>query len=57
VTAGSKSLLTAGSPPIPGQPESVRTAETHRAHIMQKLRLSSRAELVRHALAEGLLEE
>jgi two-component system response regulator NreC len=36
---------------------SVRTAETHRAHIMQKLRLTSRAELVRHALAEGLLEE
>ena len=36
---------------------SVRTAETHRAHIMQKLRLSSRAELVRYALAEGLLEE
>jgi two-component system, NarL family, response regulator NreC len=36
---------------------SVRTAETHRAHIMQKLRLSSRAELVRHALAQGLLEE
>ena len=36
---------------------SVRTAETHRAHIMQKLRLSSRAELVRHALAEGLLED
>ena len=36
---------------------SVRTAETHRAHIMQKLHLSSRAELVRHALAEGLLEE
>ena len=36
---------------------SVRTAETHRAHIMQKLRLSTRAELVRHALAEGLLEE
>jgi two-component system, NarL family, response regulator NreC len=35
---------------------SVRTAETHRAHIMRKLRLSSRAELVRHALAEGLLE-
>jgi DNA-binding NarL/FixJ family response regulator len=35
---------------------SVRTAETHRAHIMQKLRLSSRAELVRHALAQGLLE-
>ena len=36
---------------------SVRTAETHRAHIMQKLRLTSRAELVRHALAQGLLEE
>jgi two-component system response regulator NreC len=35
---------------------SVRTAETHRAHIMQKLRLSSRAELVRYALNEGLLE-
>jgi DNA-binding NarL/FixJ family response regulator len=35
---------------------SVRTAETHRAHIMQKLRLSSRAELVRYALCEGLLE-
>ncbi len=36
---------------------SVRTAETHRAHIMQKLRLESRAELVRYALAHGLLEE
>ena len=36
---------------------SVRTAETHRAHIMQKLRLSSRAELVRYALAQGLLDE
>jgi two-component system, NarL family, response regulator NreC len=36
---------------------SVRTAETHRAHIMQKLRLSTRAELVRHALSSGLLEE
>jgi two-component system, NarL family, response regulator NreC len=35
---------------------SVRTAETHRAHIMQKLRLSSRAELVRYALDQGLLE-
>jgi two-component system, NarL family, response regulator NreC len=35
---------------------SVRTAETHRAHIMQKLRLSSRAELVRYAIAEGMLE-
>ena len=36
---------------------SVRTAETHRAHIMQKLRLSTRAELVRHAIDEGLLEQ
>jgi two-component system response regulator NreC len=36
---------------------SVRTAETHRAHIMQKLRLSSRAELVRYALDQGVLEE
>ena len=36
---------------------SVRTAETHRAHIMQKLRLTTRAELVRHALAQGLLGE
>ncbi len=35
---------------------SVRTAETHRAHIMQKLRLSTRAELVRYALADGLLD-
>lgn len=36
---------------------SVRTAETHRAHIMQKLRLQTRAELVRYALAEGMLTE
>jgi two-component system response regulator NreC len=36
---------------------SVRTAETHRAHIMQQLRLSSRAELVRYALDRGLLED
>jgi DNA-binding NarL/FixJ family response regulator len=35
---------------------SVRTAETHRAHIMQKLRLSTRAELVNYALGQGLLE-
>jgi DNA-binding NarL/FixJ family response regulator len=34
---------------------SVRTAETHRAHIMQKLGLSTRAELVRYAIAQGLL--
>ena len=36
---------------------SVRTAESHRAHIMQKLRLSTRAELVRYALSQGLLAE
>jgi len=36
---------------------SVRTAETHRAHIMQKLGLGTRAELVRYALANGLLDE
>jgi two-component system, NarL family, response regulator NreC len=36
---------------------SVRTAETHRAHIMQKLRLSSRADLVRYALERGLLDD
>jgi DNA-binding NarL/FixJ family response regulator len=36
---------------------SVRTAETHRAHIMQKLALTTRAELVRYALTQGLLEE
>ena len=33
-----------------------RTAETHRAHIMQKLSLSSRAELVRYALDHGLID-
>jgi two-component system, NarL family, response regulator NreC len=35
---------------------SVRTAETHRAHIMQKLRLQTRADLVAYALGRGLLE-
>jgi two-component system response regulator NreC len=35
---------------------SVRTVESHRAHIQQKLRLSTRAELVRYALEHGLLE-
>jgi two-component system, NarL family, response regulator NreC len=34
---------------------SIRTVETHRAHIQQKLRRSSRAELVRYALDHGLL--
>jgi two-component system response regulator NreC len=36
---------------------SVRTVETHRAHIMQKLRLTTRAELVRYAIDQGLLDE
>ena len=36
---------------------SVRTVESHRAHIQQKLRISSRAELVRYALDRGLLDE
>jgi two-component system, NarL family, response regulator NreC len=36
---------------------SVRTAETHRAHIMQKLRLGTRAELVRYAIAQRLLDK
>ena len=35
---------------------SVRTVETHRSHIQQKLLLSSRAELVRYALDRGLLD-
>jgi DNA-binding NarL/FixJ family response regulator len=34
---------------------SVRTAETHRAHIMRKLQLSTRAELVRYAIEHGHL--
>ena len=37
--------------------QSVRTVESHRAHIQQKLRRSSRAELVRYALDRGLLDE
>jgi two-component system response regulator NreC len=36
---------------------SVRTAETHRAQIMKKLHLQTRAELVRHAMAHGLMGE
>ncbi len=32
---------------------SVRTAETHRAHIMQKLTSPDPAELVRYALRAG----
>jgi two-component system response regulator NreC len=35
---------------------SVRTVESHRAHIQQKLRISKRSELVRYALERGLLD-
>jgi two-component system response regulator NreC len=35
----------------------VRTAETHRAHIMQKLGLNTRADLVRYALERGMLDD
>ena len=35
---------------------SVRTVETHRSHIQQKLGLSTRAELVGYALERGLIE-
>jgi two-component system response regulator NreC len=35
---------------------SIRTVESHRAHIQRKLELSSRAELVRYALEHGLVE-
>jgi DNA-binding NarL/FixJ family response regulator len=34
---------------------SVRTVDTHRAHIMQKLELQTRAELVMFALANGVI--
>ncbi len=36
---------------------SVRTAETHRAHLMRKLGLTTRAELVRYAIGEGMLDD
>jgi len=35
---------------------SVRTVETHRARVQQKLGISSRAELVGSALARGLID-
>ncbi|MDP9227695.1 MAG: response regulator transcription factor [Actinomycetota bacterium] len=35
---------------------SVRTVESHRAHIQQKLNLTSRSELVRYALDRGLID-
>jgi two-component system response regulator NreC len=36
---------------------SVKTVETYRARTMEKLNLSSRADLVKYALARGLLAE
>jgi two-component system, NarL family, response regulator NreC len=35
---------------------SIRTVESHRAHIQQKLGLTTRSELVRYALDNGLVE-
>ena len=35
---------------------SVRTVETHRAHVQQKVGLSTRAELVRYALEHRMLD-
>ncbi len=35
---------------------SVKTAETHRAHILRKLRLHTRADLVKYARSHGLLD-
>ena len=35
---------------------SIRTVESHRAHIQQKLRMSKRSELVRFALDRGMLD-
>lgn len=36
---------------------SIRTVEGHRAHLLTKLGLASRAELVQHALKVGLLDD
>ncbi len=36
---------------------SIRTVEGHRAHLMAKLGVTSRAELVRHALTTGMLDD
>jgi two-component system, NarL family, response regulator NreC len=36
---------------------SVRTVETHRAHIQQKLRLTTRSELVGYAIERGLIND
>lgn len=36
---------------------SVKTVETHKTHIMEKLNLKSRAEMVRYALEQGWLQD
>ncbi len=36
---------------------SINTVQTHRAHIMEKLNLQNRAELIRYALRKGLIAE
>lgn len=36
---------------------SVRTVETHRSHVQQKLGLTTRAELVRYAIDHGMLDQ
>ncbi|MDO8614416.1 MAG: response regulator transcription factor [Dehalococcoidia bacterium] len=36
---------------------SINTVQTHRAHIMEKLQLQNRAELIRYALRKGLITE
>ena len=46
-------LISSGTPTLRSPSDlflSVRTVETHRSHIQQKLRLSTRAELVDYAL-------
>jgi two-component system response regulator NreC len=35
---------------------SVRTVESHRAHIQQKLAMTTRSELVRYAIDRGLID-
>ena len=35
---------------------SVRTVESHRAHIQQKLSMTTRSELVRYAIERGLID-
>lgn len=35
---------------------SIKTVQTHRAHIMEKLNLHDRTELVRYAIRKGLIQ-